>query len=394
MSQTTNTNSKLPNSIKSAETIGNNEDVASEVLVYVPVKSLINFRKVSPLWRSLIFSFHFVKRYNLLHPPSLSGLFLIPKHRFGKENNQIECISLGENESNSPVSPILNMISIKVLQSCNGLLLICKEGKLYIFNPTTQQKKLIPNLFGNFPPAFPLYYSLVFDPSISPHYKIICLINTRHNKYKISIYSSNSNQWKPSKAPDFFAPHDIDFTTGIYCNGSVHWTKRTMRGLYFDVENETLNHMPESPRQEQYSCEYFGHSKGYLYCMFTMEGLHYYELFEMEKDYSSWVFKSKVELNVMASQFPNMDMGIDYHHPQFMYQCQVLSVFRGHNGEVIEVIMSIPGEVIAYDCKSKKSRQICKSKESGKEREIWYGVYQVFEYYESISPVSFQHLTN
>ncbi|XP_021768512.1 F-box protein At5g07610-like [Chenopodium quinoa] len=392
MSQIVNANSTtLSNTTNSAETIANHEYLVGEFSLHLNVKPLISFRKVSSLWRLLFSSKCFVSRYNRLHPPSLSGLLLVPKYRTKKENDQIEYICLGDqNESVTPVFPFKDMTNVTLLQSSNGLLLYCKGEKYYVFNPSIQEKILLPSCLGDFSPTSPLYCSLAFDPLISQHYKIIGLTKTRNNSmYKIFIYSSESNLWTPSKAPEFSAPRDIDFTSGIYCNGSVHWTKRTKRGLYFDIEKETINDMPENPRQEQYSCEYFGHSKGYLCCLFTMESLPYYELFEMKKDYSAWDFKCKIELDVLASQFPKMSMKTNSRNPHFLYQCHVLSVFRGHNGEFEEIIMSIPGEVIAYNCKEKTSRQIYKSRKSEKEKKIWYGIYQVYDFVESISPVSF-----
>lgn len=357
---------------KSAEIIGHNEHMLCTMLLHLPIKSLFRFKLVSKQWRSLLSSSHFVSRYNLLHPPLLSGLFLVPKCWNEVEHNQIEYISLGQNQSNVPG---FNFSNIKLLQSCNGLLLYSdQEGKHSVLNPITRESKLLPSSTTSSP-----YYSLVFDPTISPHYKIICVEETYHNKYKISMYLSNSNSWISisSNVPDFLAPRDIDFTSGIYCNGSIHWTKRTPRGLYFNVEKDTLSLMPECPRQEQYSCEYFGHSSGYLHCVFTMERLRYYELFEMKKDYSAWDFKCRIEIN----------MEFNYQNPQFMYKCHVLSVFRGQNREVLEIIMSIPGEVIAYDCKKKTYRKMYESKLSAKDKKIWYGIYHVYECFESLYPV-------
>jgi len=175
---------------------------------------------------------------------------------------------------------------------------------------------------------------------------------------------------------------------GVYCNSAVLWTKRTKRGLYFDVEKEEINHMPKLPRKEHYSCEYFGESKGYIHCVFTMEGLHYYELFEMEKDYSSWFLKSKIELDALAFNFPKMTKEINYQNPRFRYQCHVLSVLRGRNGKVVKIILSIPGEVIAYNCKKKTAWKICNSKLEAKDRRLWYGVYDAYDYFETLSPVN------
>ncbi|KAJ8436323.1 hypothetical protein Cgig2_005247 [Carnegiea gigantea] len=356
----------IKNSTASAETIGHNEDILTKILLHLPAKPVTNFKLVSKQWLSLISSPQFLRR------------------------------------------------NVKILQSCNGLLLFSTTTtqyglyrnkivsfhgqELYVLNPTTQKSKLLPRcpdqivseegLELNFSATSPPCYTLAFDGTTSSHYKVICVRKTARDRHKIVVYSSESKLWRLSKALDFLAPRDIDFKGGVYCNRAVHWTKRTHRGLYFDVENEEINHMPELPRKEHYSCEYFGQSKGCLYCVFTMEGLHYYELFEMEKDYSSWFLKSKIELDALAFNFPKMTKEINYQNPRFKYQCHVLSVLRGRNGKVVKIILSIPGEIIAYNCKKKTSWKICNSRLKPKDRRLWYGVYDAYEYFETLYPVN------
>ncbi|KAK9668016.1 hypothetical protein RND81_13G029100 [Saponaria officinalis] len=364
----------------SPEIIGHNDYMLPEILLKLPLQSLISFKLVSKQWLSLISDNHFLLRYTNLHPPSLSGLFLVPQQRNKDNRNQIEYIPF--NESRSEAAP------------CNGLLLTCHGRKHYVFNPTTEKSKLVPTCpdqFVNkhgvevvFPRTVASYYSLAFDPELSPHYKIIC-IKKSGNTFNIAIYSSDTAIWRLTKSPEFPAPQDIDFSKAIYCNGAVHWTKRTPRGLYIDIDNELVNYMPELPRKEQYSCEYFGHSRGRLCCVFTMEGLHYYEIFEMETDYSTWVLKGRVELDALAFKFPKME--INYWNAHFKYQCHVLSVVHSNNGKVPKVILSIPDEIIAHNCKKKTTSKIHDSRLSTQDRRLWYNVYCVHDYFESLYPL-------
>ncbi|KAL9242782.1 hypothetical protein vseg_016748 [Gypsophila vaccaria] len=380
----------------STEIIGHSDSILPEILLMLPTKSFIRFKLISKQWLSLISDNHFLSRYIRLHSPSLSGLFLVPQHQNENDENPIEYISLQKCRSKAPVIPFFNFRNIKMLQSCNGLLLTCHGKKHYVFNPTTEKSEFIPtcpNQFMNdqgpeivFSPTVSTYYSLAFDPKKSPYYKIICLKKSG-NTCIIVVYSSDSKLWILSTTPEFPAPRDIDFSKAVYCNGAVHWTKRTSRGLYFDTQTELVNQMPELPRKEQYSCEYFGHSGGRLYCVFTMEGLHYYELFEMKKDYSTWVLKNRIELDVLAFKFPKMAREINYQNPHFKYQCQVLSVFHSRNGKVLKIIMSIPDEIIVHNCKKKTSWKIYNSRLSTKDRRLWYNVYCVYEYFESLYPL-------
>ncbi|XP_074303785.1 F-box protein At5g07610-like [Silene latifolia] len=352
-----NDNSAEFNSTNSGEIIGHNDGILSEILLPLTTKQLTGFKLVAKQWRSLISDHHFLSRYTLRHPPSLSGLFLVPQHQNENDENLIEYIPLQKSHSLATAIHFLNFRSIKIIQSCNGLLLTCHGQKLYVFNPTTGKSQLIPNCPNQvlnknleipFSPYSSTYYSLAFDPKKSIHYKIIC-IEKSEDKCRIATYSSNIKLWRLSKTREFSAPRDVDFSKAIYCNGVIHWTRRTPRGVYFEIEKELINQIPEIPRKEQYSCEYFGQSKGRLYSVFTMEGLHYYELFEMERDYSTWVFKCWIDLDELAFKFPKMGRGISYQNALFKYPCHVLSVVHSRNGKIPKVIMSIPGEIIAYN---------------------------------------------
>ena len=59
----------------SAEIIASNDDLLREVLVRLPIKSLIKFKSVSKRWLSLIDDDKFCRRRSLVTSPS-SGLFL------------------------------------------------------------------------------------------------------------------------------------------------------------------------------------------------------------------------------------------------------------------------------------------------------------------------------
>lgn len=51
-------------------------------------------------------------------------------------------------------------------------------------------------------------------------------------------------------------------------------------------------------------CKHFGKSQGCLHYVVGYEGPHYYEVFKMKRDYSGWILKFKINLQVVASDFP------------------------------------------------------------------------------------------
>lgn len=103
---------------------------------------------------------------------------------------------------------------IRISQSCNGLLLYptdfvytnVDDVKYYVYNPTTNKSRLIPL------PSDETEYetensvavavtvtamNLAFDPSISPHYKVVSLsvVNMTYFSYtRVDVYSSETRR--------------------------------------------------------------------------------------------------------------------------------------------------------------------------------------------------------
>ncbi|GJR80745.1 hypothetical protein Tco_0151530 [Tanacetum coccineum] len=93
---------------------------------------------------------------------------------------------------------------VKILQSCNGLLLCCGSGSpvfYYVYNPSTNLYKKLPYpdcSLDNSP-----YYSsaglrITFDPTKSPYYKLVDVGRTFCD-IDIQIYSSETGKWSLCK---------------------------------------------------------------------------------------------------------------------------------------------------------------------------------------------------
>ncbi|GKB66878.1 hypothetical protein Tco_0928290 [Tanacetum coccineum] len=78
--------------------------------------------------------------------------------------------------------------NVKILQSCNGLLLCSDSGRLvfyYVYNPSTNQFKRLPHpncSLDNSPYYRSVGLRMAFDPTKSPHYK---LVDARRTSYDI-----------------------------------------------------------------------------------------------------------------------------------------------------------------------------------------------------------------
>ncbi|MFS7909180.1 putative F-box associated interaction domain-containing protein [Helianthus anomalus] len=85
-------------------------------------------------------------------------------------------------------------------QSCNGLLL-CNDhpDKLYVYNPTINQGKLLPLPHVWVPNRALKVVAIDFDPTISQHYKLVYThqdFTRPGTPVHVEIYSSETGVWR------------------------------------------------------------------------------------------------------------------------------------------------------------------------------------------------------
>ncbi|GJW16492.1 ribonuclease H-like domain-containing protein [Tanacetum coccineum] len=161
-----------------------NDDLLTQILIRLPILCIHLFATVSKQWLRIITSPLFIKtrsQITKVDPPvglfvnHIRSLFesdfvpLDPRLR-SKKSAMDRSFSRGSTEEAD---------NVKILQSCNGLLLCGGSGMpvfYYVYNPSTNQYKKIPYAdcsLDNSP-----YYSsaglrIAFDPTKSPHYKLV-----------------------------------------------------------------------------------------------------------------------------------------------------------------------------------------------------------------------------
>uniref|UniRef100_A0A5B7BZX2 Uncharacterized protein n=1 Tax=Davidia involucrata TaxID=16924 RepID=A0A5B7BZX2_DAVIN len=402
-------------SSSAATTISGNADILTEILFRTPVKSLLRFKCVSKLWLSLISSPHFSLLHTLRNPNSKpSALFLrkTPSLTGTAESEFVfDFVSLNSNNilSGAPFRA-LNFADdpsgIKILQSCNGLLLCSSFRRIigkttrnyYLYNPTTKQYSTLPppgdgggggressNVFG---------VSLAFDPSKSPHYKVICIRSavTSIYYYRIDIYSSETRSWRQSGNP-FTTSFDMVLTDGVFWNGSIHWISPSGASLRFDVDLECLGTMPVIPGSRVWGerrYRYFGESNGHLH-LIEIYGTRttQFEVFEMERDYSKWFVKYRVDLDDIVTAFPQMVRSYLDTRDMNYYAFSILSLFREENEGQSVLVFHVPGKIVSYNFKDntfKELRDLAPGK-INKKGSLQFGCFDANIYIESLACV-------
>ncbi|KAJ4840358.1 hypothetical protein Tsubulata_007628 [Turnera subulata] len=362
----TKTTSSFPSPI---DTIANNDDLLKEILLRLPIKSLLKFKTVSKHWLSLISNPHFSRFYRP-HSNSPCALFLRSSNRPLNPEYGFYTLQTSTN-SNAPFKTLTFTVDsggIEIIQSCNGLLLCAtfrtryrSKRNYYVYNPTTRHYTTLPHPL----PGRISGVSLAFDPSKSPHYKAVCVTNSRslRNHLQIQIYSSETGPWRTSAVP-FTTTGNIEFDCGVFCNGAIHWISDSGRCLYFEVDRELLKEMPMPPIPDgwdQRRVRYFGESRGSLFLVeiYKPPHDHQLEVYELASDYSGWFPKYQVDINAVAAAFP--EMGRDYlQDPSILnyYAFQILCVVKGETEDGSYLVLHIPNKLIRYEFKAKRFQKL------------------------------------
>ncbi|THF94268.1 hypothetical protein TEA_011494 [Camellia sinensis var. sinensis] len=340
----------------SSETVANNDDLLNQILLYLPIRSLLRFKSVLG---------------GIPNPnnPRPSGLFLY------RDSHQIhpdfDFLSLLNYES--PSKPPFNALTfvhdpsdLRILQSCNGLLL-CRGLHLYIYNPTTSQFATLPQPPRRVLAPLRCYttfyaYNLAFDPSKSPHYKVVSVnfYCGLPDHYELDIYSSETGIWSPSGDP---FTGDVSFNLGVFWNGALHWIS-TSGGdsLYFNVDKERLETMPMPPIPdgwEERRLRYFRESRDHLH-LIEIYGPHttQFNVYKMERDYCGWFVKYRVDIDAIPNAFPEMIHSSLDPSDLYYYQFVILDLIREENDEESFLVLYIPGKVIRYNFRDKSFREL------------------------------------
>ncbi|KAL3650399.1 hypothetical protein CASFOL_006802 [Castilleja foliolosa] len=293
-----------------AQIVASIDDLLLEIYHLLPMKPLAQLKLVSKYWNSLI--------SGPLRNRAAVGLI------FEGGLGTRQTIFLNKSITSQP---ILNMTPItngpcyrdyKIVHSCNGLLLCLtsnrRDGpKYYVYNPTTSKYITLPL------PQVEIYRSrvsicgmyLAFDPSKSPHYRVVCVLRSRSDWLNMfEFYSSKTGSWR--KGGVLVKPAvNFDFENGVYWNGAIHWVNiitKPRECVYFSIDcNQTPKVFPNPPLQDDKSYEisdyYFGESCDHLHFVDAHRELDEFNVYEMKRDYSEWFVKYKVSVSEIRRDY-------------------------------------------------------------------------------------------
>ncbi|TXG70584.1 hypothetical protein EZV62_005519 [Acer yangbiense] len=379
------------NSNKKLNSIADNDDILTEILVRLPLKSILRCKSVSRQWRALISGPHFCRR---IYPDAylVSGLLLLSGSLFHRE---YEFVPLTDKPTSPPFKTLTfvnHPSGLEILQSCHGLLFCSSFNKrdfgrdYYIYNPTTKQFRTLPLPPGCQDLTIVSGMTLAYDPHKSPHYKVVCVRESDswqdylgiysqlghlnpskydhhcvrmgyYSRHQIEVYSSETRSWKLFGRP-CIVHYGMDFRKGVFWNGAVHWVNYFSPSLYFKVDDEKLRKMPmpATPNPDDWKS-----GRRFMHLVESREHLHLFEIYrttkfdvyELKTDYSGWFVKYQVDLDSITVAFPEM---ISTHlHPS---DFAILDIIREADDEESYMVLHIPGKLIRYNLNDKTFNMI------------------------------------
>ncbi|XP_059436068.1 F-box/kelch-repeat protein At3g23880-like [Corylus avellana] len=214
------------------------EDLVTQILLWLPVVSLLRHKCVCKSWYALITNQYFVRKH-VLHNKnndSKKNILLLPKTTtldYVVSMLSYETLQVSQVSPTQPVYPpyfgIIN--TINVLGSCNGLicLLDIYSVLLVIWNPATKKTKFVPesnpcSRYGADIDAI----GFGFDAKTND-YKIIMLVSFSHPPYEEEvviyqkeIYSLSADSWRKVDGPRYTDLHGYEGPM-TYINGMASW---------------------------------------------------------------------------------------------------------------------------------------------------------------------------
>ncbi|XP_073284002.1 F-box/kelch-repeat protein At3g06240-like [Primulina huaijiensis] len=229
------------------------EDLLIQILLNLPVKSLVRFRCVSKHWCNLIRSPEFINMH--LDHEKRDETILVKRFHKGAAETSLPLHAdklLDPFLQNLEIPGLDFVVAESILQSsCNGLICISPDHKnYYVFNPALHELKQIPTRPFDAAVASKPFIGKVgfgFDPTTN-HYKVVSLEKFEDDKINIPlrcfqprIYNLSTDSWREI---DDEIPSLIDGPySQVLFKGRCHWVANHMSIFSFDFSTEVFGVM-------------------------------------------------------------------------------------------------------------------------------------------------------
>ncbi|XP_054787566.1 F-box/kelch-repeat protein At3g06240-like [Prosopis cineraria] len=286
------------------------EQLIVDVLLRLPVKSLLRFKSVSKLWRSLISDPRFAHSHFQLSSSLADRIVHIAN--FG--GRSIDFHSSFDRDSaianlNFPITP-----NVMIRGSCRGFVLLDAYHHLFIWNPSTGFYKQVP-YFPMLSPFCPFVLGLGYDATDDDYLLLVGACDPYDDDCgsDFQFFSTKANSWKKIEGTGSFPYMNAidDPRAGVFLKEAIHWLAfrhdtSVELILAFNVIQRKLIEIPlPGDFSETLEFVFLGTLGGYLSLYVVDDDLNGGEIWLM-KEYgtkSSWTKSIVVSVEIPCDYF-------------------------------------------------------------------------------------------
>ncbi|KAH6834197.1 hypothetical protein C2S53_020484 [Perilla frutescens var. hirtella] len=231
-------------------------EIVEEILLNLPLKSLLRFSTVSKSWKSMIFDLGFITRHRTRAALPGRERVLISHEPSGYLTPAASTFPLSSISSNEAVddaaTPLIfpflihNFSSdIRLLASCGELRCVKHKRSYFLWNPSMGTYKKLPHpstKMGSLNHLFEFYLGLGYD-SVGDDYKILKMSRTTSPE----LYSLRSDSWK--NIPSL--PKKIGNWKYVFAGGELYWVSSADDASVilasFDLSSEKYAEVAQPP---------------------------------------------------------------------------------------------------------------------------------------------------
>ncbi|KAF8377039.1 hypothetical protein HHK36_030411 [Tetracentron sinense] len=351
------------------------DGVLFEILVRLPVKSIIRFKVVSKRWLALISNPYFIRlcisHINALSSSPPSTLFFqylynflgrIPPEEMAvhSTSDQPQFESRGFSFNFLPSEP---QNPVKILASSNGLVLCRAASQMiyYVANPLTMQWVTLPRPTRSHRYVRIGFFCEPFPEEGTAIYKVVCVTESMglSESLNLEIFSSETGEWSDLKVscPGRVAMFKA-YDRAVCYNGILHWMDTFRKIVAFDPNNSSglcrIIELPEDRRnRNSYGC--LGVCQGSLRYFdeaisIDTNGIPTLGVWVL-KDYDKgeWCLEHKTILSEMVSQDDFLDESLyDFPRPLAFHPVDRDILYFG-----------FPGRLVSYNIQSNILEEVC-----------------------------------
>ncbi|XP_061372586.1 F-box/kelch-repeat protein At3g23880-like [Gastrolobium bilobum] len=227
-------------------------ELIEEILLKLPVRSLLRFKCVCKSWLTLISNSKFAKSHydiaaapthRLLVQPNNEGYLGSIDIEAPLHDHSAQVYLTGPKSS----SPFTSPECLRLWGSCRGFILLRYLYNLILWNPATGSQKSIP-CYHDYSGYKKFLYGFGYDAS-RDDYLVITGVGLKNVGTHMCSFSLKTNSWNKIEGLDFpYLDHGGKSRCGLLLNGALHWMAVSHKFdsviLSFDLKERSLSEIP------------------------------------------------------------------------------------------------------------------------------------------------------